>query len=155
MYSEQSVPYFLKLPPYNLTEMLGRLTTFGLFVLLLVLGTVMGFFLISFFHVKESLAGVLFFLCIALPWIFLVIDEIYFRPKRPYWKYNLYTKWCYVPSVKKESGMSKKAWIRNNEQRVIIEQPGFYFLKPGYHVMFVGTLEEWESYLDMAMNGGL
>ncbi|MEM9092703.1 MAG: hypothetical protein AAGC93_28740 [Cyanobacteria bacterium P01_F01_bin.53] len=155
MRSKRSVPYVLKLPPYNFTPLLNGLTTFLAWVLLLGGGVALGLLLIFIAKAKGTLAGVLWVVGMAIPWAILVIDDIYFHHKRAYRKFNLYAKWCYVPKANNNAEGQKKAWLSSKGPRMMLDEPGFYILKAGYYVMFVGTTQEWESFLELAMNGGL
>lgn len=147
-------PYLIKLP-LDLTAVLNSLTTFSLVAMIFGLGALLGLLLLNLLNAKGSFAAFLFFLGFALPWVLLIIDDIYFRPKRTPNIRSIYNKWFYIPRPKSKTTFSQKAWLQNDKHRLIIEEPGFYILKSGYHVMFVGTHQEWDSFLDMAMNGGL
>ena len=148
MTSLSPTPYWLKIP-YDLTKLLNALTTLGLWISVLAIGTGIGVVLVNIFGATGAGAGVLFIIGVAIPWLYLIIMDHFRSSSR---RNSLITKWCYIPAAPVPT---VKAWVQTKNQVIIIERPGFYFLKPGYHWLFVGTEAERRLHLDMALNGGL
>lgn len=135
MYSVQSSPYFLKFPPYDLTRALELLE-----ILSYGSGLPVGVALVVFFRIEGVSAGIVCFISVIMPGILLILN---------FWVLDLSIdiskKWCYVPPFSQQSQGIIKAWVqKRGETYITIEEPGFYFLKPGYQSVFVGTTEEFE-----------
>ena len=152
----QDLPYWLRLPPrFNLGPLLNRCAVWLYGIVLLSLSVVPSFILIYLLAPMPEWVAMLIGAVGLLSMIGLVWLDERRSSQSPYWQNAPFTKWCYIPPTVNAQNDATRAWVRSKTHFKTIHKPGFYFLRSGYHVEFVGTPDEMTDFTCRRLNGEL